>query len=610
MQKIFVHKWKIFLLFSNSLKLNKALNRRFYRIVRTKENQRRLVLILSLVVGLVSGLAAVLLKNTVHYTNDLITNGFDFTRGNYLYLAFPLVGIGLTILFAKYIARDDIGHGVSKILYAVSRKKGRLEAHNMYSSMIGSTFTIAFGGSMGLEAPIVLTGSSIGSFLGRRFHLNYKTIMILVGAGATGAIAGIFKAPIAAVVFSLEVLMLDLTMVTVIPLLISAATAATVSYFFLGSGVLFSFDFVQGFKITHLVYYAGLGIFTGLVSLYFTKSTMYIESKMALIKYKWQRWLVGGLLLGLLIYIFPSLYGEGYEFMHQLINNRTEGLINESLFGNFTNIAWLSLFLLLILIFKVVAMAITGGSGGVGGIFAPSLFMGAVAGVFYSRILEAFPFLHNVPEKNLALVGMAGVMAGVMHAPLTGIFLIAEFTGGYELFTPLIITSVISYLTIMIFEPHGIYTKRLAKRGELMTHHKDRNVLQMMSVEKLIETNFRTINPEGNLGDLVKIISESERNVIAVVDEENNFYGVVFVNDIRNIIFKQELYETTMVVDVMFMPDPIVSRNDSMEVVAQKFQDSGNYNLPVIDDGKYIGFVSRARIFSSYRKLLKEFSDE
>jgi len=431
-----------------------------------------------------------------------------------------------------------------------------------------------------------------------------------VGAGATGAIAGIFKAPIAAVVFSLEVLMLDLTMVTVIPLLISAATAATVSYFFLGSGVLFSFDFVQGFKIAHLVYYAGLGIFTGLVSLYFTKSTMYIESKMALINYKWQRWLLGGLLLGLLIYIFPSLYGEGYEFMHQLINNRTEGLINESLFGNFTNIAWLSLFLLLILIFKVVAMAITGGSGGVGGIFAPSLFMGAVAGVFYSRILDAFPFLHDVPEKNLALVGMAGVMAGVMHAPLTGIFLIAEFTGGHELFTPLIITSVISYLTIMIFEPHGIYTKRLAKRGELMTHHKDRNVLQMMSVEKLIETNFRTINPEGNLGDLVKIISESERNVIAVVDEENNFYGVVFVNDIRNIIFKQELYETTMVVDVMFMPDPIVSRNDSMEVVAQKFQDSGNFNLPVIDEGKYIGFVSRARIFSNYRKLLKEFSDE
>ncbi|NOY51975.1 MAG: chloride channel protein [Chlorobi bacterium] len=586
------------------------MNRKYYRIVRTKANQKRLVLILSLFIGLVSGLAAVLLKNTVHYTNYLITHGFDFTQGNYLYLAFPLVGIGLTILFSKYIARDDIGHGVSRILYALSRKKGRLEPHNMYSSMIGSTFTIAFGGSMGLEAPIVLTGSSIGSYLGRRFHLSYKTIMILVGAGATGAIAGIFKAPIAAVVFSLEVLMLDLTMVTLIPLLISAATAATVSYLFLGNGVLFSFDFVQQFKVGHLVYYAGLGVFTGMISIYFTKTTLLVETKMGLLHKKWQRWLLGGLLLGLLIYVFPSLYGEGYEFMHQLINQRTDGLINESLFGDINSIYWLSLFLLLILVFKVVAMAVTGGSGGVGGIFAPSLFMGAVSGVLYSKILETFPFLHNVPEKSLALVGMAGVMAGVMHAPLTGVFLIAEFTGGYELFTPLIITSVISYLTIMIFEPHGIYTKRLAKRGELMTHHKDRNVLQMMSVEKLIERNFKTVNREGNLGDLVRIISESERNVIAVVDEENNFYGVVFVNDIRNIIFKPELYEKTLVEDVMFMPETFVSPDDSMESVAQRFQESGNFNIPVIDDGKYIGFVSRARIFSNYRRLLKEFSDE
>ncbi len=586
------------------------MNRKYYRIVRTKANQKRLVLILSLFIGLVSGLAAVLLKNTVHYTNYLITHGFDFTQGNYLYLAFPLLGIGLTILFSKYIARDDIGHGVSRILYALSRKKGRLEPHNMYSSMIGSTFTIAFGGSMGLEAPIVLTGSSIGSYLGRRFHLSYKTIMVLVGAGATGAIAGIFKAPVAAVVFSLEVLMLDLTMVTLIPLLISAATAATVSYLFLGSGVLFSFDFVQQFKVGHLVYYAGLGVFTGMISIYFTKTTLLIETKMGLLDKKWQRWLLGGLLLGLLIYVFPSLYGEGYEFMHQLINQRTDGLINESLFGDINSIYWLSLFLLLILVFKVVAMAVTGGSGGIGGIFAPSLFMGAVSGVLYSKMLETFPFLHNVPEKSLALVGMAGVMAGVMHAPLTGVFLIAEFTGGYELFTPLIIASVISYLTIMIFEPHGIYTKRLAKRGELMTHHKDRNVLQMMSVEKLIEKNFKTVNREGNLGDLVRIISESERNVIAVVDEENNFYGVVFVNDIRNIIFKPELYDKTLVEDVMFMPETIVSPHDNMESVAQRFQESGNFNLPVIDDGKYIGFVSRARIFSNYRRLLKEFSDE
>lgn len=567
-------------------------------------------MILSLIVGLVSGLAAVLLKNTVHYTNDLITNGFDFTQGNYLYLAFPLLGIGLTILFAKYIISDDISHGVSKILYALSRKKGRLESHNMYSSMIGSTFTIAFGGSMGLEAPIVLTGSSMGSFLGRKFNLSYKTIMVLVGAGATGAIAGIFKAPIAAVVFSLEVLMLDITMVTVIPLLISAAAAATVSYFFLGSGVLFSFDMVEEFKINHLIYYAGLGVFTGLISLYFTHATMSIEEKMANLKSQWQRWLIGGILLGILIFIFPSLYGEGYEFMHLLINDKTDGLINETLFGDFTNIAWLILFLGLILVFKVMAMAVTGGSGGVGGIFAPSLFMGAVSGIFFSKILKTIPFLTDVPEKNLALVGMAGVMAGVMHAPLTGIFLIAEFTGGYQLFTALIITSVISYLTIMIFEPHGIYTKRLAKRGELMTHHKDRNVLQMMSVGKLIETNFKTISKEATLGDLVKVIADSVRNVISVVDDDDEFYGVVFVNDIRNIMFRPELYETTSVESIMYMPDPLVDPNESMESVAQKFQDSGHYNLPVIDNGRYVGFVSRARIFSNYRRLLKEFSDE
>lgn len=563
-----------------------------------------------MIIGLISGLAAVLLKNTVHYTNDLITNGFDFTKGNYLYLAFPLIGIGLTVLFASFIIKDNIGHGVSKILYALSRKKGRLAAHNMYSSMIGSTFTIAFGGSMGLEAPIVLTGSSIGSFLGRRFNLSYKVIMVLVGAGATGAIAGIFKAPIAAVVFSLEVLMLDLTMVTLIPLLIASATAATVSYFFLGNGVLFSFDMVEGFKINHVIYYAGLGVFTGLVSLYFTNATMSIEEKFGKLKRRWQRWLLGGLFLGLLIYIFPSLYGEGYEFMHLLINNRTDGLINESFFHDFTNAGWIILLLALILIFKVVASAVTGGSGGVGGIFAPSLFMGAVAGVFYSKVLKLIPWLTDIPEKNLALVGMAGVMAGVMHAPLTGIFLIAEFTGGYQLFTALIITSVISYLTIMIFEPHGIYTKRLAKRGELMTHHKDRNVLQMMSVEKLIETNFNTISREASLGDLVKVISKSVRNVISVIDQENNFYGVVFVNDIRNIMFKTELYKTTMVESLMYMPDIIVDSNETMESVAQKFQDSGNYNLPVLKDGKYIGFVSRARIFSNYRRLLKEFSDE
>ncbi len=579
------------------------------KFVLNSTRQRRLLLLLSALIGLLSGLAAVVLKNTVHYTNELITRGFNFEEGNYLYLALPLVGIGLTVLFATYIVRDNIGHGVSRILFAISKKNGRIESHNMYSSMVGSTLTIGFGGSMGLEAPIVLTGSSIGSFLGRRFHLNRKTINILIGAGATGAVAGIFKAPIAAVVFSLEVLMLDLTMVALIPLLISAATAATIAFFFMGSGVLFSFELIDPFYIRHIPLYMLLGVFTGLVSVYFTKMTLLVEGSMKQLKRGWIRWIIGGVMLGILIYIFPSLYGEGYEFMFELINQKIDGLINESLFGDFSSIWFLILFLGLIMVFKVIAMALTGGSGGVGGIFAPSLFMGSIAGVFFSKLVNQLPFV-NVPEKNMALVGMAGVMAGVMHAPLTGIFLIAESTGSYELFTPLIFTAVISYLTIMLFEPHGIYTKRLAERGELMTHHKDKNVLQMMKVNRLIEKNFRTVNVNGTMRDFTKEVAKSKRNIFPIVDDDNNFYGLIFINDIRNIIFNTELWDKTFVKELMYTPQVMVDPDESMESVAQKFQDSEDYNLPVIKDGKYLGFVSRAQVFMTYRRLLREFSDE
>ena len=570
---------------------------------------KRLVLVLSLVIGLVSGLAAVFLKNIVFITHDLITHGFDFDTSNYLYLAFPFIGIILTTLFAKYIIRDDIGHGVSRILYSISRKHGRIKPHNMYSSMIGSTLTVGFGGSVGLEAPIVLTGSSFGSYLGRLFKLNQKTVMILIGAGATGAIAGIFKAPVAAVIFSLEVLMIDLTMGALIPLLIAAATGASVSYLLMGSGVLFSFDLVDGFYIRHLPYYIGLGLFTGFASLYFTRITLYIENLLKKVKLKIVRVIIGGISLGLLIFLLPSLYGEGYEFLQLLINNEVDGLVNEDIFSTSSTTYHILIFLGLIAIFKVVAMAVTNGSGGVGGIFAPSLFVGGVLGFFYARFINLFPST-NIPEKNMALVGMAGVMAGVMHAPLTGIFLIAEITGGYELFTPLIITATISYLTIMYFEPHSIYTKNLAAKGELFTHHKDRSVLQMMSVQSHLETNFKTINKESNLGELVGVIASSERNIIPVIDDENNFYGLVFVNDIRNIMFNQELYSKIDVVNIMYMPDPVINPGESMEEVAHKFQETGHYNIPVISNGKYLGFVSRASIFSTYQKLLKEFSQE
>jgi len=579
------------------------------KFVLNSTKQRRLILILSVVIGILSGLAAVLLKNTVHYTNHLITKGFDFGEGNFLYLGLPLIGIGLTVLFATFVVKDNIGHGVSRILFAISKKNGRLDSHNMYSSMVGSTLTIGFGGSMGLEAPIVLTGSSIGSYFGRRFHLSHKMVNLLIGAGATGAIAGIFKAPIAAVVFSLEVLMLDLTMVTLIPLLISAAVAASIAFFFMGSGVMFSFELIDPFYIRHIPYYILLGVFTGLISLYFTRTTMFVESNMKKIPQKWLRWLIGGIFLGVLIYIFPALYGEGYEFMFELVNQRVESLINTSLFGEFTNIWFLLLLLGLIMIFKVIAMAVTGGSGGVGGIFAPSLFMGSISGMFFSKLINQLPYI-DVPEKNMALVGMAGVMAGVMHAPLTGIFLIAESTGSYELFTPLIFTAVIAYLTIMLFEPHGIYTKRLAERGELMTHHKDKNVLQMMKVSSMIEKNFRTVNIDGTMRDFTKEVAKSKRNIFPVVDDSDTFYGLIFINDIRNIIFNTALWDTTFVKDLMYSPEITVDPDESMESVAQKFQESDDYNLPVIKNGKYLGFVSRAQVFMTYRRLLKEFSDE
>jgi len=567
------------------------------------------VLLLSVIIGIWGGVSAVLLKNIAYYTHQWVTQGFDFGKGYYVYLALPLIGLSLTVLFTNYVVKDKLSHGVSIVLHAISKLFGRLPSHNLYSSMIASIFTITFGGSMGFEAPIVLTGGGIGSFLGRRFHMNRKTIIILVGAGASGALAGIFKAPIASTVFSLEILMIDLTMASLIPILIASVTGASMAYFLMGNQVLFSIHLSQSYQVDNLPYYALLGIFTGLISLYFTRTTFMIENLMDKFKRKIDKVLVGGIVLGLIIYVFPSIYGEGYEFLRLLISGNASVLVNQNLIASSGRIWHLLLLLALILIFKVVAMATTGASGGVGGIFAPSLFMGGVAGVFYAKIINLLPFA-NVPEKNMGLVGMAGVMAGVMHAPLTGIFLVAEFTGSYQLFAPLIFTAIFSYLTISLFENHSIYTKRLAEKGELITHHKDKAVLQMMKVSNLIETNFRTINKNANLGDLVQILANSERNLVAVVDDNNNFQGIIFMNDIRNIIFKPELYDTIRVDELMYMPEPLVSPDETMEDVAKKFQDTGNYNLPVIKDGKYLGFVSRARVFSQYRKLLREFSDE
>lgn len=544
-------------------------------------------------------------------SHSFVMEAISIKSFNLLYLVLPFIGIFLTFLYVKYFVKDNIGHGISRILQSISKSNSIIKAHNMYTSLVASTITVSFGGSVGLEAPIVLTGSAIGSNLGRYLRLDYKTITLLVGCGATGALAGIFKAPIAAVIFSLEVLMLDLTMASLIPLLISSASGAILAYFFMGNGVLFSFEVsAHPFTILNLPFYAVLGLLSGLVSIYFTKASMLIEKQFQQIKKGFPRMAVGGIIASFLIFLFPPLFGEGYTTLNNLLDGKGMSVLDGSIFSSMGNNYFLFLlFLILILVFKVVAMSATTSAGGVGGVFAPSLFMGGVTGFFLSKAVNFF-ISDRLPESNFALAGMAGVMAAVMHAPLTAIFLIAEITGGYQFFVPLMITSIVAYLTIIPFEPHSIYAKRLAETGELITHHKDKAILSRLSIEKLIEKNFITTSPDITLGEFVKLVAKSQRNVFPVIDKDNTFLGVIFINDIRHIIFEHEQYDKVYIRNLMYMPDTTIEQNATMEDVAQKFTETSHYNLPVLKDGKYIGFVSRANVFSAYRKLVKDFSSD
>lgn len=568
------------------------------------------IYILSLLVGLVSGTAAFLLKNFIHYVSHFLTRHFSTSSESFFYLAYPMIGILISVLIVKYIIKDDISHGVSKILSALSKKGSQIKAHNMFSSMVTSGFTIGFGGSVGAESPIVYTGSAIGSYISRVFSLNPNQIRLLIGCGATGAIAGIFKAPIAGIMFTLEVLMLDLTMASLIPLLLSGITAATLAYFFMGDTVLFHFAITNQFNSANLLYYVLLGVLSGFISLYFTRTGMLVESRMKRIKSSTRRLLVGGVSLGLMVFVFPSLWGEGYESINKIFLGEGADLLNNSVFFDWkTEPVVLLLILVLILFLKVVAMAITTSSGGVGGIFAPTLFMGAVGGYILSLSLNTF-FGLNLPHANFALAGMGALMAGVMHAPLLGIFLIAEITGGYQLLIPLIISATVAYVTITRFEPHSIYTKRLAEMGELVTHHKDKAAMHYMNTKELIETDFEILSPDLNLGQMTYFIARSKRDLFPVVDEDGKMLGMIKMNDIRNLMFDQELYEKISVRDLMYMPEFFISPNDTIEVIAEKFRSCGRYNLAVLDDGKYIGFISRARVFSAYRDTMADLSYE
>lgn len=588
------------------------------RFVRWREEQisdKKFVLFLSFVVGICTAVAALLLKTLIHLIESLLTDRFDVTGANGLYLLYPVVGIFLTMLFIRYVVRDDISHGVTKILYAISQRQGRIKSHNMFSSVVASAITIGFGGSVGAEAPIVLTGSAIGSNLGRVFKLEHRTLMLLVGCGAAGAVAGIFKAPIAGLVFTLEVLMIDLTMGSLLPLLVSCVTATTVSYIATGTEAMFQFNLDNPFAMERIPHVILLGIICGMVSLYFTRAMNSCENMFRRFAARpYVKLLIGGAMLSILIFVFPPLYGEGYDTIHLLLNGKTpeewDQVMNNSLFYGLGDV--LLIYLILIVLFKVFATSATNGGGGCGGIFAPSLFLGCITGFVWAR----FSNLMNVGgvevmEENFALLGMAGLMSGVMHAPLTGIFLIAELTGGYDLFLPLMITSVSAYLTIVVFEPHSIYSMRLAKKGELMTHHKDRTALIMMKIEDVVETNFSPLRPDMDLGELVGIISRAKRNIFPVVGGDGVLLGIVQMDDIRNIMFRQELYHRFKVDRLMTLPPARLSVNDPMEVVMRKFDDTNAWNLPVDDgDGKYMGFVSKSKVFSTYRQVLVDMSED
>ncbi|TRX66107.1 chloride channel protein [Carboxylicivirga sp. M1479] len=573
-------------------------------------SQKHFILLLSLLVGIFSGLAAVTLKNTIHFTHHLLTENFNLENRNYLYLAYPMIGILITVLIIKYFVKDSLGHGVSKILYAISKRGGHIKGHNNYSSIITSTFTIGFGGSVGAEAPIVLTGASIGSSLGRLFRMNTKIIILLMGCGAAGAIAGIFKAPIAGLVFTLEVMMLDLTMASIIPLLISAITASTIAYFFLGKGAEFAFVLEAPFHLNNIPYYVLLGILAGFISLYFTRGIMNTEKQFGKMKSPFSKWIVGGLSLSLLIFIFPPLYGEGYQTIISLLNGNSQEVMGGSFFYGWHDNAWALVgFLVLLIVFKVFATAATTGSGGIGGIFAPTLFMGGVTGYLFAKVINTLGF-SEVPSSHFTLVGMAGMMAGVMHAPLTAIFLIAEITNGYGLFIPLMITATIAYLTIMYFEPHSLYTKRLAAKGELITHHKDKTVLTLMRLDKVLETDFKCIKPDMTLGELVKVISTSKRNIFPVLNHHEELQGIVLLDDIREIMFNHEMYSETKVEELMSLPPAMIECDENMDKVMRKFEETGAWNLPVVKGGKYLGFVSKSKIFSVYRRVLIHYSDD
>lgn len=569
------------------------------------------LILLALVVGLLCGLAAQLLKWLIHSISRILTEHIDITSGNFAFLIYPLIGILLVSLFVRYVVKDNISHGVTRVLYAISRRKSRLKKKNMWASLIASSVTIGFGGSVGAEGPIVFTGAAIGSNIGQAFRLSPRILMLLVGCGAAAGIAGIFRAPIAGMLFTLEVLMIDLTGATVMPLLISSITAATVAYILEGYNAEFFFSQSEAFVTSKIPYTIVLGIICGLFSLYFTRTMMMMEGIFAKIRRRSTKIALGGAILALLIFLFPPFYGEGYDSVNLLLDGNAGDILQGTIFYVDRHQTWfVGLFLLLLILLKGFATSATNGAGGVGGTFAPSLFVGAVCGFLFAYVINHIDLAPDLSTKNFALMGMAGVMSGVMHAPLMAIFLTAEMTGGYDLFLPLLIVSTLSYMTIRIFEPYSIYTMRLAKKGDLLTHEKDKAVLTLLKTDSVIEKDFKEVHPEMTLKQVCDLISTCNRNLFPVTDADGNLKGIVLLDDIRNIMFRPDLYKKMTVSRFMAMPPARIEISDPMEKVMELFDKTGAWNLPVVENGKYMGFVSKSKIFNSYRRVLRHYTDD
>ena len=576
-----------------------------------KFSEHNTILLLSFIVGVLSGCAAVILDWAIEQISFLLNgNIWNSTDYEWSFLVLPGVGMFISLLLLKFVVRDNIGHGVTKVLLAVSRNESKIKPHNTWSSVLTSSFTIGFGGSVGAEAPIVYTGAAIGSNIGRICHLSYRNITLLLGCGAAGAVAGIFKAPLAGVLFTMEILLFNVSMTTMLPLLLSTISATVISYIFRGQTPVFACQ-LTSFSMPNIPFYILLGIAAGLFSLYFTNGTLWLEDKLAKFRNDYVKWICCALGLGMLIFLFPPLYGQGYDSLHSLLNGHELVLERKTILSFLMRGRWgVPLFFLLILFFKIVAMTLTNSGGGVGGTFGPTLFSGAILGFVVARCFNLLGAA--VPEQNFVLVGMAALMAGVMQAPMTAIFLIAEISGGYELLIPLIITSTVSFGTVRIFEKYSIYTKRIAQSGDLLTHDNDQAVLTLMHTNDLIRDKYPKVQIDASLREVVDIIKDSEAAVLAVIDGSGRFQGMVDVAASRKYLFNPDKYDSVHVYNMMETPPEYIYYGEKMDTVMNKFEKTGAWRLPVVDRDtrKYLGFISKSRLLMAYRTELKEISVE